>query len=250
MRLSGSAAIFALATLCAAGLYIAYDVTSASPELPATMPPRIETLGELLDVKNNVAIKPMGPADTDAYVGQVIPSEPWRDAEMALTKKGLLLDMATFEAFVAQVDDTTVSVVSAETHAVNGTYGVIIYARDAQGNVAAWYMITNIGQKSVVGADPTISTIPVYVWSNGMPVYFVSIWHWMGPGWWVPYHYWWHDSHNHPNWYYSYYNYWWWYHYWYDYPVYIHYKWFPWYNWYYAWFYWRYFYYWSTYFKY
>lgn len=249
MRFSKSLAVLACMMFGAAGLYMAYDSTSAGSMEAGALPPRIGGLGDLLNPSEDVGIREMPPQDQETWIGEVMSHPAYLEAQMALEYKGFQLDCTTRETLIAMVDGTPVRIFTIETVAVNGTYGVIAFASDDLGNMEAWYMITNIGQKSIMGTDPTISTIPVYTWSNGMPVYFVSIWQWWGYTRWVPYHYWWHNSHNHPNWYYSYYNYWWWYHQWYDYPSGIL-CWYGWTNWYYCWFYWRYFYYWSTHFPY
>ena len=255
MRLSKSLAVFACIIACVAGLYITYETTRAESVETMTMPARLKGLGDLLNPPNDVGINQLNPQNMENLRGEVQQSSPFADAAAALEAKGLLWDYSTEEAFIVIIDAAPLHIYCLETIPVNCTYGVFLYARDELGNTEIWYMITNIGQKSIMGTDPTISTIPVYTWANGMPVYFVSVYHWFGqniysPGWWVPYHYWWHNSHNHPNWYYSYYNHWWWYHYWYDYPYWGFYRWYPWSNWYYCWFYWRYFNYWSTHFLY
>jgi hypothetical protein len=234
------AALLCLA-LGAAAVYVSYDsVRSADPGGTA---PRVETLGELLDPQNDVSIREMEPALQDLYVGDVMQHPAFLDTEAFFLAKDLVWDWGSTEALEVHIDGSMITVFSVETFPCNGTYGVYVFARDEQGGHLIWRMVTNIGQKSVEGGDPTISDIPVYVWSNGMPVYYVYVWQWFG-GIWHPYHYWWHNSHNHPNWYYSYYNYWWWRYCWYDY------YWAPWYNWFYTWYYWRFFYYWSTWFPY
>jgi hypothetical protein len=185
----------------------------------------------------------MDPVMLDAFMDTAMQHPAWLEAQDMFAQKGLLPDWGTAQGFVATVDGVPVQIFTIETTAQDGTYGVYVFAKDDKGTEQVWKMLTNIGTKSVVGADPLISDLPVYVWSNGMPVYYVYVWHYFNFRW-YPYYYLWHDSHNHPNWYYSYYNYWWWWHRWYDYP------WAPWFNWFYAWWYWRYFYYWSTWFPY
>ena len=71
------------------------------------------------------------------------------------------------------------------------------------------------------------------------PSFFIHAVYWIDGQliWW---HYWWYDSHNHPNWYYS-----WWYWHW-EYYWGHDYAWYPWYTWFYSWFYWHYWWYWST----
>jgi len=255
MRFSKSLAVLACIVTCMAGLYITYETTSAGSVETMTMPPRIGGLGELLNPTNDVGINHMTGPNGDALSGEVWQSLPYAEVSAAMEAKGLTWDESTVETLIVMFDGTPLYIFTVETAPVNCTYGVFLYARDDLGNTEIWYMVTNIGQKSIMGTDPTISTIPVYTWANGMPVYFVSVYHWVGtdiymPGRWVPYNYWWHNSHSHPNWYYSYYNHWWWYHYWYDYPYFGYYRWYPWSNWYYCWFYWRYFNYWSTHFIY
>lgn len=243
MKTSSSLAVLTCVAAIAGAVYLAYDATGAG-STGAPTSERITSLGELIAPQESVILREMDPAELDTFYGSVIGHPAFAEAEEFFQQKGLPpWDPASHEAVVATVDGTTVQIWSQETHPANGTYGVFVFAKDEEGSHQIWRMVTNIGQKSIEGGDPTISDIPVYVWSNGMPVYYVSIWHWIG-GYWYPYHYWWHNSHNHPNWYYSYYNHWWWRHYWYGYA------WAPWYDWCYAWFYWRYFNYWSTYFPY
>lgn len=243
MKIPRFLVITTVAIACLAGLYVTYEVTSASET--DSMPERLGSLGELIDPQESVSMRDMEASELDNFLASVEGHPAFFEAVTFFMEEKNFpgWDLESQQGQIAVVDDQTVSIWSSETNPVNGTYGVFIFARDEDGNHQIWRMVTNIGQKSIEGGDPPVCDLPVYVWSNGMPVYFVSVWHWIG-GRWFPYNYWWHDSHNHPNWYYSYYNHWWWRHYWYGY------EWAPWYNWYYAWFYWRYFNYWSTYFPY
>jgi hypothetical protein len=89
--------------------------------------------------------------------------------------------------------------------------------------------------------DPHLSGVPdPPIVVTGMPYFYITTLRWIGrPIYW---HYWWFNSHHHPNWYYSHY-------YWY-FKYYVWYDWDQpfWWWWAYGWYYWRYWYYWSTWF--
>ena len=90
--------------------------------------------------------------------------------------------------------------------------------------------------------DPNLAEVPdPPIIVNGMPYFYITTLRWIN-GRIIRWHYWWFDSHHHPNWYYSHYYWYWWYYRWYD--VY----WPYWYCWTHGWYYWRYWYYWSTWF--
>lgn len=246
MRLSRSLAILTCIMFGAAGLYMAYETTTAqNGDLMYR-----ENLGDLLSDHVDTEIVQMDLVGQSELLGEVTVHYSWACPTSGFLWKsgqmGLEPDMSTAEYITATGPGWTVDIFSVSTSSNSGQWGCYTYVRDRadSGNPLVSMMYTNVGMPGVTGGDPTISDIPVYVWSNGMPVYYVTVWRWFGPGWWVPYHYWWYNSHNHPNWYYSCYNYWWWYYRWYGHP------WYKWYNWYYTWWYWRYFYYWSTYFPY
>jgi hypothetical protein len=94
--------------------------------------------------------------------------------------------------------------------------------------------------------DPNLADVPdPAIVVNGMPYFYITTLRWIGPtigGRIMYWHYWWYDSHNHPNWYYAHYYWYWQYYGWYmvDWPY--------WYWWVHGWYYWQYWYYWSTYF--
>jgi hypothetical protein len=234
--------------LCIAGFYTAYETTRA--QTGPTSVERRESLGELLSSHIDTEIVHMDLTGQSDLLGRIAVHPSWDCPTSGFLYKidlmGQEINNYTSYACTASGPDWTVDIYSVCTYATDGQWGCYTYVEDRAdpGSPFVTMMFTNLGMPGVIGSDPTISDIPVYVWSNGMPVYYVTIWRWMGPGWWVPWHYWWYDSHNHPNWYYSYYNWWWWYYRWWGYT------WRPWYNWYYTWWYWRYFYYWSTWFPY
>ena len=97
--------------------------------------------------------------------------------------------------------------------------------------------------------DPHLAEVPdPPIIFNNMPYFYITTLRWVGPcdvGRITYWHYWWFNSHHHPNWYYSHY-FWYWQHWsWYwsvDWP------WPYWYHWVYGWYYWNYWYYWSTWF--
>jgi hypothetical protein len=94
--------------------------------------------------------------------------------------------------------------------------------------------------------DPNLADVPdPVIWVNGMQYFYITTLRWYPTPYAhiVPWHYWWYNSHHHPNWYYA--HYFWYWRYW---GWYIHDAWPFWYNWAYGWYYWRYWYYWSTYF--
>jgi hypothetical protein len=92
--------------------------------------------------------------------------------------------------------------------------------------------------------DPQLAEVPdPPIIVNGMPYFYITTLRWIN-GRIIPWHYWWFNSHHHPNWYYSHYYWYWRYYWWYrvDWPY--------WYWWGYGWYYWRYWYFWSTWFPY
>lgn len=98
--------------------------------------------------------------------------------------------------------------------------------------------------------DPHLAEVPdPPITFNDMPYFYITTLRWVGPcigGQIIYWHYWWFDSHHHPNWYYSHY-FWYWQHWsWYWYPV--DWPWPYWYHWVYGWYYWKYWYFWSTWF--
>lgn len=101
---------------------------------------------------------------------------------------------------------------------------------------------TSFFQAHHTNLDPSLAEVPdPPIIVNGMPYFYITtlqvvnrrIVHW---------HYWWFDSHHHPNWYYAYYQ-----HYW-NFHYHFGLLWPPWHHWAYGWYYWRFWYYWSTYF--
>jgi hypothetical protein len=94
--------------------------------------------------------------------------------------------------------------------------------------------------------DPMLAEVPdPPIEVNGMPYFYVTTLHWIGPsdlGLIVPWHYWWYDSHHHPNWYYACYQQYW------GYYASAGVPWPWWHHWVYGWYYWRFWYYWSTWF--
>ena len=125
----------------------------------------------------------------------------------------------------------------------NGTRALIVAASMLDGTNMTMGAITNLLPPELVpGIDP-------YIIVNAMPYLYIS-WYWWV---WAPvarihtWHYWWYDSHSHPNWYWS--VYWWW-------RTDVEYYWLhggaykPWWWLFWHWLYWRHWYWWSTYFPY
>jgi hypothetical protein len=231
--------------LATSGLYIGYmSLGVGSAQVTDGM---ASSLSGLLASGQGASMQNMDHAQQDLFMADVTSHPAYLGAVDLFLPKGLEWNWLTLDMFRTTVDSTVVDVFALETYAVDGTWGVFVFARDSQGNIESWKMLTNLGMGGVEGTDPLISTIPVYVWSNGMAVHYISLWHWsyVGGYWiWQPWRYWWYGGSGHPNWYYSNYYWWWWHYYWWGY------QWYGWYNWFYCWFYWRYFYYWSTWFVY
>jgi hypothetical protein len=127
----------------------------------------------------------------------------------------------------------------------NGTRALIVVAFDPSpsGSNIVMGAITNLlPPEQVPGVDP-------YIIVNAMPYVYIT-WYWWV---WTPvarlhtWHYWWYDSHSHPNWFWG--VYWWWRtdveYYWLKGGPYVSWWWFFW-----HWTYWRHWHWWSTYFPY
>ncbi len=101
---------------------------------------------------------------------------------------------------------------------------------------------TTFYQAHHTNLDPHLAQAPdPPIVMNNMPYFYVTTLQ-VIHGRIVPWHYWWFDSHHHPNWYYACYQ-----HYW----SYYHHgglRWSAWHHWAYGWVYWRFWYYWSTWF--
>ncbi len=192
---------------------------------------RHEGLGSLLEAGEDAEVAQLEGAGAQMVSDYLHATAEYKMAVDFLTAKGMDLDQSQEIAYQANVGGENLSILRALTAvSANGTMAEVILILDQENAVSAWIMSTNLPPETSVGADPKANYIPVYVWSNGMPVFYVYFHHLIG-GRWVPYHYLWHDSHDHPNWYYSHYNYWWWYYGWYDID------WPHWHDWFFSWYY-------------
>ena len=101
---------------------------------------------------------------------------------------------------------------------------------------------TTLFQAHHTNLDPRLAEVPdPPIIVNGMPYFYITTLQ-IVYGRIVVWHYWWFDSHHHPNWYYSCFR-----HYW-DYYAFVDHAWPWWQHWAYGWYYWRFWYFWSTYF--
>jgi hypothetical protein len=235
MRRKGILSIGVIMAVLLSSLYAIYSSVGAGG--------RHEGLGSLLasaqDAKGGESLDPLA---SEMIIEVLTNTNEWGLAEAFLKDKGFVIDPTGLRAYQYKLDSEVLSVLRGSSGvSANGSTAEIVLVMDSSDRISSWIMVSNLPQETVQGGQSTTSTIPVLAWSNGMPVFYVYFYHLIG-GVWVPYHYWWHDSHNHPNWYYSLYNYWWWYYDWYGH------EWWPWYDWFFAWYYNVRFCYWSTYF--
>ena len=217
-------------------------------------PSRHQALGSLLAVGEETQVRRLEGTEGSQVMSQIQALPEWASALDFLSAKEILIDPASAEVYEAMVSGYVLSILRAGSqyspHMSTGM-GEIIIVMDDAGMIFAWILVTNLPPLKAdsffdvfyeVDLPPTESaSVPVTTWSNGLPVFYVSFYHFIG-GMWVPYHYWWNEAENHPNWYYSYYNWWWWYYQWHGY------YWIPWFDWFFSWYYRERFYYWSTWF--
>ena len=203
---------------------------------PTPAPPASESyvgsVDELIDFwSGTVHLEDLSGADRAAAIEEALDDEGMEAVSEALEQEGYDLDQEQAEAIGVSFDDpeqpelTIVSIPSEP--GPEGNKATAIVAIPESGNPLPVGYITNI---AVIGGQGSPVVHPAFFiravcWVDGRLI------------WW---HYWWYDSHNHPNWYYS-----WWYWHW-GYYWEHDYLWYPWYTWFYSWFYWHYWWYWST----
>ncbi len=226
----------ALLAVVLSGLYAIYSSMSGGDS------DRYTGLGELLESGEGATVSTMEWSEANQFAEWMRGTAEWASAEELLASKGFDTEGLQTECYRIEYSGLTVNLSRATTAtSENGSLAEVVLAVDDSGIISAWILVTNLPPETASGMDPSSKNIPVYAFSNGMPVFFVNLYH-LVDGVWGSSRYWWHDSHDHPNWYYSQYDYWWWYYEWHDIP------WVPWYDWFFSWYYGQRFYYWSTWF--
>lgn len=232
----GLLTIVTLLAIVMSSLYLIYS------SIQNEASPRHERLGSLLEIGEGVNVVELDGPGRLHVIDFFQNTSEWSMAESFLFDKGFEMDGSFLFAYQANFGEYIISILRAKTEvSSNMSVGEILLATEDSGNISAWIMVTNLPPDTLSGMDPEANSIPVMTYANGMPVFYVSFYHLIQDTW-VPYHYWWHNSHDHPNWYYSHYDYWWWYYEWYGI------EWVPWYDWFFGWYYHQRFFYWSTWF--
>ena len=223
-----------LVVLVTSSLYAIYS------SLGSEAGPRHEGLGSLLKAGEGAHVAELTGEGVQHVIDALQNTTEWEEALAFLYAKGFQIDPSYLNAYQINMGGYVLSVIRGYTWpSPNGTMAEAIVVLDDDGRISAWIMLTNLPTTGIM--DTQANEIPVMVFSNGMPVFFVTFYHYIGDTW-MPYHYWWHSAHNHPNWYYSVYRYWWQYYRWWgiDWPF--------WYDGFFGWYYNLRFYYWSTWF--
>ena len=244
-RYKGLLTIGILLLIASSSLYVIYS------SIQTVGSSQHQSLSSLLAASEGANVRKLEGTELQEAITQLQALPEWASAESFLSAKGFV-DPSNFDAFEALVAGYVINILRARTEvSANMGKGMaeIILTMDNTGMISAWILVTNLPPETdsffdvffEIDVQQEARSIPVTVWSNGMPVFYVTFYHLIG-GVWVPYHYLWNDAENHPNWYYSYYYWWWWYYDWYGI------EWVPWYDWFFGWYYHQRFYYWSTWF--
>jgi hypothetical protein len=196
-----------------------------------------------------VVLEDLEGAERDQEIQAIVGTDDYKNISHALGQKGYNFDVE--QATVSVVSSTafggfsgTVMSVWSSNIGPNGTRAFIAAAIINTTTLCVGGITNLLPPDQIPGIDP-------YIIVNAMPYLYISLYWWV----WAPiakvhiWHYWWYDSHSHPNWYWG--VYWWWRtdvdYYWIT-PGYG--AWLPWWWWFWHWFYWRHWYWWSTYFPY
>jgi hypothetical protein len=250
MRHKGLLTIGILVLVASSSLYVIYSSMQAGE----AGGPTHSGLESLLDAGQGVNVRDLEGEERDNVTDALQGLPEWTAVLGFLGDKGFEIDPSTMEIQETLVMGFTVHILRIRTARLpTGVEAEVVLASDCCFNTAVWVTESNLPSDSFFDVFyevelPTSSEVPVTVWSNGLPVFYITVYHWIGGiwmpyhYWWHEYHYWWHESENHPNWYYSYYYWWWWYYDWWGY------YWIPWFDWFFGWYYYGRFYYWSTYF--
>jgi hypothetical protein len=223
---------------------VAGVVSRQEAETPEAVWPLIPNLSELLNFPHEAQIEELTGVDRTTVIGNLM-ARPETQALIAeMVPKG-------FNFTPQYVDDNAVAMhitvfdpsgVAIPIDAMT----VPMIANELSGALTAMQpvdpAIPGFYQAHHTNLDPNLAEVPdPPIVVNGMPYFYITTLRWIG-GQIIYWHYWWYDSHHHPNWYYAHYFWYWQYYGWYmvDWPY--------WYWWVHGWYYWRYWYYWSTYF--
>jgi hypothetical protein len=273
--LGGLLASLALVTLAFVGPARASPAPQGQVMEPAVEPP-IADLQDLLNAPYDVHIEDLTGEAREVLVTILLQREEARQLKMAMAEKGFAADPSRAEALVVtvasnngtdQVRTIEVAVVpmgpipriflplimrnyaaSAAHLARVGETQEPALQMPAPEELSAYLvaMVADDGytffQAHHTNLDPHLAEVPdPPITYNGMPYFYITTLQIVN-GRVVFWHYWWFDSHHHPNWYYSAF-----FHYW-GYYAHAGVDWPWWHHWAYGWYYWRFWYFWSTYF--
>jgi hypothetical protein len=261
--------VLAILASTGAGAGLFPTLQAATPVQAAPIP----DLGSLLDYPHGVQLEDLSGAQAEQAVSTVLARPEAVLLRMALAEGGQIVDREAAAAMRVTLDDgagTTRIIDMVVVPVVTGKVTMLpLIVKQFSGAVAhlaprEWHettpeqgpstaartylvgMVADDGtgffQVHKTNLDPALAAVPgTPLVVNNMPYFYITTLH-VVAGRIVYWHYWWYDSHHHPNWYYAYYL-----HYW-DYYFYHGYDWTWWYHWAYGWYYWRFWYYWSSWF--
>ena len=208
----------------------------------------------LVDFPGKVSLEDLNLTDPQRldFISNLIETPDYKNVSYALEQKDFTFN--TDHAIVSSVSITggldkpyqgIVMSLWSSNMGANGTRAFIAAAIIDVNTLCVGGVTNLLPPDQIPGIDP-------YIIVNAMPYVYISLYWWV----WGPqvakvhtWHYWWYDSHSHPNWYWG--VYWWWRtdvdYYWIA-PGYG--SWQPWWWWFWHWTYWRHWYWWSTGFEY
>jgi hypothetical protein len=274
IMLGGLLASLALVALAFAGPVRAYLAPQQQVMEPAAQPP-IADLHDLLNAPYDVHIEDLYGEAREVLVTALLQRDEARQLKIAMAEKGFAVDPSRAEAMVVTVDSgggtdqvRTIEVAVVPMGPIPRIFLPLIM-RDYTASAAhlahsggnaeplqlpppeelSAYLVamvadddTTFFQAHHTNLDPKLAEVPdppiIY---NDMPYFYITTLQ-IVKGRIVFWHYWWFDSHHHPNWYYSAF-----FHYW-GYYAHVDWPWPWWHHWGYGWYYWRFWYFWSTYF--
>lgn len=214
---------------------------SQAAAAPQQMEP-IPDMSTLLNYPYPVMIEDLQEPERSAVLNTLVARPETVALTAEMEQKGFIFDPATAEVMRIMIyaSDGTPTEVLAMTMST--------IANELTGAITAMVPNPDDGtgffQAHHTNLDPNLASVPdPPIVVNGMPYFYITSLRWIN-GRIMVWHYWWFDSHHHPNWYYSHYYWYWQYGWWYGW------YWPYWYWWVHGWYYWHYWYYWSTYFPY
>jgi hypothetical protein len=268
---SSLAATLALAILLSAGPGAGFLPRLHAESIVQADP--LPDLESLLNYPNNVHIEDLAGVPAEQMIQTLVARPEAVQLRMALGEAGYMIDLRGAQAMQVTLDDGSglqriIDVVVVPTAVGQRLFLPLVLRGYTAGAIhltpPEWhqeivesgspadstaYLVamvaddgTSFFQAHKTNLDPKLAELPdPAIIVNGMPYFYITTLH-IVDGRLIYWHYWWYDSHHHPNWYYAYYL-----HYW-DYYLYGLYDWPWWYHWTYGWYYWRFWNYWSAWF--